>query len=130
MQCHAAAAKFVDEVDHHHSVLDGDAEDRNESDQRRTLNGKPEKKEKRGTAHQRYRNIKDDRRGISKPPETGIDQNKHKHQAIGIAIASLRPACCAFSNWPPHVMKYPGGILTLWLTAASHPQQNCLCPYR
>ena len=50
--------------------------------------------------------------------ETSVDQHKDQKRAIGMAIASLRFACCAFSNWPPQVMKYPGGILTCWFTAA------------
>ena len=80
MQLHSPAAKLVDVGHHHHSVLDRDPEDRDESNNGRDAQRESRDQQERGAAHQRDRDVEDDRQRVAQRIEAGIHKDKYQQQ--------------------------------------------------
>src|SRR5713226_6461224 len=80
VQLQALIAKLVDVGHHHHPVLHRNSKDRNESNYRRNAQRESRDQQERRAAHQRDRNVEDDRQRVSQGTEAGVDQHEHQQQ--------------------------------------------------
>src|SRR6185369_8244755 len=82
-QLHASMAQLVYIRNHHHSVLYGDAEDRDETNYRRNAQREAGDQKKCGTTNQRDRYVENDGQRIPQRTKARVNQHEHEQQRDG-----------------------------------------------